>query len=423
MNFFLVRDMADEFEISHLGAHGDGVARDGGGGGAGDGDIFIPYTLPGELVNAKRDGSWAVLDKILKPSDQRVKAVCRHFTRCGGCKLQHMQLDQYNEWKVARVRDALSRQGIECAFEPVWSAGMGARRRAVFSASRTKKTVQFGFIHYRGGLIENVTECPILVPEIEMHLDDLRRLAGHFLTRKREAKLAVTACLDGLDVRIDGARGELAADIIGRISGDCEAARVQRLIVDGEILYQNGEPEVLLSGVRVRMPIIGFLQACENAEIRMADIITAGLSGCKSVLDLFAGVGTFSFALARDVSVLAVENSGSSLGALRVGFEGSKNIKPISVLNRDLFLDPMSAKELEKFDGVVFDPPRAGAEAQAKQLAKSDVGNVYAVSCNPITLGRDLKVMLDGGYTIKSVHPIDQFVYSAHVEVLVHLVR
>ena len=261
------------------------------------------------------------------------------------------------------------------------------------------------------------------MPAIEGHLEALKRLSAVLLTRKRAAKVGVTACLEGLDVWIEGARFEHAPDVVARISADCESAHVQRLTVDGEVLFQRSEPEVELSGVRVPLPVGGFLQACENSQARMGEIILDAMAGCKSLADLFSGIGTFSFVLAQQAPVLAVEHSVQSLGALRIGADRALGKKPIATLGRDLFDDPMSARELSKFDGVVFDPPRAGALKQAEQLAKSDVANVVAVSCNPNTLARDLRVLINGGYKIKSVHPIDQFVYSPHIELVAHLVR
>jgi len=412
-----VRDMGDEVTISDLGALGDGIVREG------NDELYIPYGIPGDVVSVTRDGSFAQIDKIVSPSTDRVQPQCRHFTRCGGCKLQHVQFEHYLDLKAARVRSAFDREGLDCDIAPVWSAGLGARRRAVFSAARTKKTLPFGFHQYRSDAIENIDECPILVGAIGEHLEDLRRIAGNFLTRKRAAKVGVTASLDGLDVWISGARPEIAPDIVARIFADCERARVQRLIVDGEILYQNGEPEVSLSGVRVPLPSGSFLQACENAEARMAEIIINIMQGRKSLIDLFAGIGTFSFAMAKLAPVLAIENSAKSLAALRVGSDRATGISPVATLNRDLFEDPMSVKELSNFDGLVFDPPRAGALAQAHQIAKSEIAHVVAVSCNPITLARDLKVLVEDGYQIKSVYPIDQFVYSPHVEVVAHLLR
>lgn len=406
-----------QFEISHLGAQGDGVAQ------GPDGHVYIPYSLPGEVVLALRKSDKAELVEILSPSVARVEPVCRHFGACGGCKLQHMVGDEYLSLKSEKITKALEKRGIVFELTSIWSAGPGHRRRVVFAASRKKNSLIFGFHRYRSMEIEDLGECPILTPRIDAHLDELRSLVWHFLKRKGTAKITVADCAEGLDVKIEGGRTEVGYEVLERIARDCRLAEVDRLIVDGEMMFQARAPEVLFSGIPVPLPSGAFLQACANAQDHMGSLIKGWLSECRVVADLFAGVGAFSLALAERVRVHAVDNSEPALNALGAGGGRVQGLKPVTVERRDLFDDPLSAAQLSKYDGVVFDPPRAGALAQAQEIAKSDIPYVVAVSCNPNTLARDLRVLMDGGYALVELYGVDQFVYSPHIEVVACLRR
>jgi len=165
------------------------------------------------------------------------------------------------------------------------------------------------------------------------------------------------------------------------------------------------------------------LQATALGEETLAQLVLQHIADAKSVADLFAGVGPFALRLAERARVLAVDNDAGAIDALRRASAATRGLKPIIAERRDLFRRPFLAQELVGLDAVVFDPPRQGAEAQARELAKSPVPTIVAVSCNAATFGRDTKLLIDGGYRLGDVTPVDQFRYSAHVEIVARFVR
>ncbi len=225
----------------------------------------------------------------------------------------------------------------------------------------------------------------------------------------------------GLDILLEGVRPAPAA--FGAFAGKAAALGVTRLTADGESVTLGGTPEVDLSGVRVKLPPGAFLQASREAEGEMVALVREGVDGAKRIADLFAGLGTFTLALARSAAVDAYEADEAALAALAEAVRMTPKLKPVKTFTRDLFRSPLGAKELQAYDAVVFDPPRAGASAQAEALAKSRVKRLVAVSCNPGTLARDLRILVDGGYRIARVVPVDQFLFSPHIEVVAYLAR
>lgn len=395
------------FTIDRLGAQGDGVAR------TESGDVFIPFTLPGETVNAARNKDRAVLMAVLEPSPLRVAPPCRHFTECGGCALQHLEADAYRAWKRERVVQAL--RGIDCEVGPIVACDPHTRRRATLAARRTEAGMLLGFNRHLSSEIIPIEECPILLPEIVGAFDRLRAVASSICTTTKPFHLTVTATISGLDVAaqdsglLDDRQRREAADFAIREG-------LARLSVDGEIVVETKKPVVMFGNVAVSPPPGVFLQATHQAEQAMAGLVGEHLAKAKRIADLFSGCGSFALRLASKSEVHAVEGDAAALAALDRGFRFGGGLKRVTTEKRDLFRRPLTFKELAAFDGLVFDPPRAGAEDQAKQIARSDVPYVAAVSCNPVTLSRDLRILLDGGYRLKSVTPIDQFLWSPHVE-------
>lgn len=401
--------MTTRFTIDHLGAQGDGVAR------TESGEVFVSYTLPGETVTAARVKDRADLIAVLEPSALRVAPACRHFTTCGGCALQHMEQEAYRDWKRERVIQALRSRRIEADVAPLVPCVEAARRRATFAVRRTEAGMLFGFNRHLSSEIVPIEECPILRPEIVAAFGRLRTLADLVCATSTPFHLAVTATASGLDVAATGG---------GKLGDRERRAAIEfviregfaRLSVDGEILVEPRKPTVLFGAVSVAVPPGAFLQATEAAEEAMAGLVIAHLAKAKRVADLFSGCGSFALRLAGRSEVQAVENDAAALAALDHGFRFAKGLKRVTTEKRDLFRRPLTFKELNGFDGVVFDPPRAGAEDQSKQIARSDVPFVAAVSCNPVTLARDLAILLEGGYRLTGVTPIDQFLWSPHVE-------
>jgi 23S rRNA (uracil1939-C5)-methyltransferase len=398
------------FTISRLGAQGDGIAD------SEKGPVFIPFTLPGETVVAARVKDRAQPISILEASPERIEPACRHFGECGGCALQHLETDAYRAWKRQKVVDALKTKGIDGSkVGDLIACKPASRRRAVFSARRTEAGMLLGYNKAFSHQIIDIAECPVILPQLEKALPKLRALASVVCNTSQPFHLTVTHTDSGLDVAAQDS-GSVSASMRAALTDFVIRHSVARLSVDGEIIVEPQKPVVRFGAASVTPPPGGFLQAVAEAEEVMAGLVSDHFGRAKKVADLFAGAGAFALRLAPRSEVHAVEGDAASLAALDRGFRFAGGLKRVTNEKRDLFRRPLSFKELTAFDGIVFDPPRAGAEDQSKQIARSDVPYVAAVSCNPIALARDLRILIDGGYALKQVVPVDQFVWSAHVE-------
>lgn len=402
--------MSTRFTITKLGSQGDGIAAVDGG------EVFIPFTLPGEIVTAARQKDRGTLMSVLEASPLRVDPACRHFTECGGCALQHYEAEAYRHWKRDKVVHALKGKGIACEVEALVPCAPHSRRRVVFSARRAETGMLLGFVRALSSEIIPVEECPISLPPVIAALDRLRALAGLVCATPKPFHMMVTVTASGFDIAVQDA-GKLGENQRRIASNFVLAEGFARLSVDGEIIIEPKKPIVQFGSVAVNLPAGAFLQATEAAEQAMADLVGQHLARAKKVADLFSGCGSFALRLAAKSEVHAVEADAPALAALDHAFRFASGLKRVTSERRDLFRRPLTFKELNAFDGLVFDPPRAGAEDQSKQIARSEVPFVAAVSCNPVTLARDLRILLDGGYALKSVTPIDQFLWSPHVEI------
>jgi 23S rRNA (uracil1939-C5)-methyltransferase len=410
----------EALEIEALGAQGDGIAETEAG------TRYVPFALPGERVEVEADGA---LRLVSAPSPDRATAPCRHFGVCGGCAAQHMSARLYAEWKRDTVVTALRRRGLEPDLAPLQRVAPGTRRRAVLTARPTGRhgggRIALGYHRRRSLELVDIEECPVLLPGIVGKLPALRAIAAALPAR--EVRLTVLATPAGLDIagETEGRRPgqpppRSAIAGLGQIATEHGLAR---LSLDGETVIERARPVLRMGEVDVAVPPAAFVQAVQPSEEAMRELVLAALGRPKRVVDLFCGVGTFTFALARRARVLALDSNEDAVAALSTAARHARGLKPIEVKVRDLFREPLSARELEPFDTVVLDPPRAGASRQAQELARSNVGTVIAVSCDPGTLARDAQILAEGGYSVESVTPIDQFVYSAHVEVVAVLRR
>ncbi|MES0401988.1 MAG: TRAM domain-containing protein [Hyphomicrobium sp.] len=399
-----------DLDIARLGAQGDGIAD------TTSGAVFVPYVLPGEYVRTDVSGERGRLLDVLRPSAQRIQPVCPHFSHCGGCALQHMERNAYLAWKRQLVVDAFAARGIDAPVAPVAGEGLGARRRATFAARRTGRGAIVGFHEARGNEIVDLQVCPVTAPEIVQALPGLRTLIEPLLTRRGEARLVVTLATNGIDLAIEGVRSDLPADVRERLAREASALKLARVSIGADTLYQVAEPVIRLGTAAVVPPPGAFLQAAIGAEAEMVRLVTSAMPKAKRIADLFCGLGTFTFPLAASTQVLAVDGDRQAIAALEAAVKRNPGLKPIRSKVRDLFREPLSVKELEPFNAVVFDPPRAGAAAQAAMLAKSKVAVIAGVSCNPATLARDARTLIDGGYRLDAITPIDQFLFSAHIE-------
>jgi 23S rRNA (uracil1939-C5)-methyltransferase len=397
-------------DITRLGAQGDGVAD------TPSGQVFVPYALPGERVQADVRGDRGRLIAVTAPSPERIAPVCRHFTHCGGCAVQHLRMPAYLAWKREMVIAAFAARGIDAPVAPVASVGLGARRRAAFSARRTGRGVALGFHEAKGVEIVDLQECPVTASAIVRLLPGLRRLVEPLISRRAPARVIVTAAANGVDVAVEDVPGDPSPDVREFLAREAAALQLARLTIAGDTLYQATVPAVRFGTANVVLPARSFLQAAPVAEAAMVRLVTQALAGARRVADLFSGMGTFTFPLAQTMPVLAVDGDKQAIAALQNAAKRTPGLKPIDVKVRDLFREPLSARELQGFDAAVFDPPRAGAATQAQSLADSPINTVVAVSCNPATLARDARILIDGGFKLERVTPIDQFLFSPHIE-------
>ena len=387
-------------DITALGQRGEGVAELDGK------RVYVPFALPGETVEAAIDGERGRLGAVLVPSAHRATPFCPHFGVCGGCQLQHLDAETYAAFKRDLVLTALSHAGVDTPVEPLVDArGMG-RRRATLHVRREGA----GFMAYHTHSLHPIEHCPILVPALAAAPAIARAIFG----AAGDADIAFTATLTGIDVAVRPARRARAE----RLTPLAQRFRLARLSLDGEIVIQAQAPVVKVGKAVVELPPASFLQATEAAESTLGDLVVAGLAGSKEIADLFCGIGPFALRLAEGARVYAADSDKAAIAALVRAHHRARGLKAITAVRRDLFREDLTALELERFDGLVFDPPRAGAEAQAKQIARSKIKTVVAVSCEPKTFARDAKILIDGGYRLERVTPVDQFAFSTHVELV-----
>jgi 23S rRNA (uracil1939-C5)-methyltransferase len=400
--------------ITRLGAQGHGIAE------GENGPVYVPYALPGETVAIARNGNHGAVMSTALASADRIEPLCRHFhpdrDACGGCSLQHLADAPYRAFKRALVVDALKSRGLTPEVRELVTAQPSERRRAVFSARQTEKGLLLGFNRAETNHIVSVEECPIVSPGIITRLEAIRAIGQSLASGSETFRLTVLETLSGLDLAAEGLKPLFDKQRRAVTETVLALKGIARVSVNGEILIEPQKPLIDFGGVKVSPPPGAFTQATKQAEDAMADLVSGHIGKAKRVLDLFAGSGTFALRLARTAKVHAVEGEEKPLKALDHAARNTQGLKPVTVEKRDLFRRPMIPLELKNYDAVVFDPPRAGAEMQVKELARSNIKTIAAVSCNPVTLARDLRILVDAGYKIRSVTPIDQFLWSPHVE-------
>ncbi|MBU4527709.1 MAG: class I SAM-dependent RNA methyltransferase [Hoeflea sp.] len=414
---------AQKLDITRLGGQGDGIAE------TPQGQIFVPFTLPGDVINAAVEKSRATLMSVLTPSPDRVTPPCPHFgpdhenAGCGGCAVQHMADAPYRAWKRDLVVAALEGRGIMAEVSPLVPCAPHSRRRVVFAARRTEKGAILGFYRAMSHQIVAIETCVIAAPRITQALPSIRRLATAVAVGKEPFHLSVLDASPGLDIAVDAPFKLSEPDRLRIITAVRSEQPVARLSFNGEILIEKQPPQLTFGSVLVSPPPGGFVQATAEAEEIMGELVSEHLKKSKRIVDLFSGSGTFALRLASHSHVHAVEADAPSLAALDKAARRAQGLKPVSVEKRDLFRRPMMVAELKAYQGLVFDPPRAGAEVQVADIARSPIPRLAAVSCNPVTLARDLEMLIAGGYRVMSVTPIDQFLWTSHVEVVALLER
>ncbi|MEZ5777253.1 MAG: class I SAM-dependent RNA methyltransferase [Paracoccaceae bacterium] len=399
--------------IERLGHLGDGIAP---------GPVFVPMALPGEVVEGEVGAGRMVDPKILAPSPDRVKPACPHYRACGGCALMHVSDSFVADWKVEVVRAALAAQGIGSQFRPVATSPARSRRRAVMAGRRTKKGAVVGFHGRASGTIVEVPSCQLLHPDLMSALPVLEQIVLAGASRNGELALTITVSKGGVDLAVSGGK-PLEQSLFTTLSALAEEHDLARIEWAGETVVTR-RPALQRFGIAHVMPPGGaFLQATAEGEAALLGAVRDAVGDARRIADLFAGVGTFSLPLASHATVHAVEGSAEMLAALDAGWRQTQGLQGVTTEVRDLFRRPLMPDELKRFDAVVIDPPRAGAEAQARELADATVPVVASVSCNPVTFARDARILTSAGYVLDWVQVVDQFRWSPHVELVARLCR
>lgn len=405
---------AAELLIESIGGEGDGVAA---------GPAFVPFTLPGERVLATGGGERRELAEVLSPSRERVEPPCPHFGTCGGCALQHWAHGPYLAWKVDRLAGTLARQRIETQILAPFAAGPGTRRRVALHARRGgRDAARVGYKTRKSWDLVDISVCPISDPAIQAAIPALKRLAAPLFEHPKSAPtLHVTLTPSGLDVDISGVErksGGLSADARVLLAERAAEADFARVTIDGEVAYQARLPQVRFGPAVVSLPPGAFLQAVPGAMAAMTDFVAEHAAGATRIADLYCGVGAFTFRLAEIAQVHAADFDPQAIRALSAALAGAPGLHGVIAEARDLVRRPVLAEELKKTDVAVFDPPRAGAAEQAAELARSTVARVIGVSCNPATFARDARTLIDSGFALERVLPVDQFLWSPHIELV-----
>lgn len=396
-----------EIRIQRLSIQGDGIA---------DGPIYVPFALPNEVVEGEIKDNRIDDAKIVSPAPSRASPPCPHFRVCGGCAVQHASDEFVADWKADIIRTALQAQGLDAEIRPTITSPTQSRRRATFTGRRTKKTIIVGFHGRASNSVVAVPDCQLVLPEIMANLSVMESLTKMGASRKGSIKIAITWSENGADIDISEAK-EVDGAMLAELGRLAETHKLARLGWNGETVVTRAPPYQFFGNTRVTPPPNAFLQATSAGQNSLVELVLEAVGPAKTVVDLFAGCGTFSLPLSQIAQVLAVEGAAPLLNALDAGWRQATGLKNVRTVKRDLFRNPLLAEELQ-FDAIVIDPPRAGAKTQCEAIAKSSVSRIAFVSCNPITFARDAKILTDAGYAIEWIRPVDQFRWSPHVELV-----
>jgi len=409
--------MTQTLTIARMGHQGDGIAE------TPNGLVFVPGALPGEVISAEvKDGRVEQFD-LIEASPDRRPIHSETYAECGVAPMQHWADEPYLAWKRDVVIQTLAREGIETEVEATVAVPQASRRRlALHARSGPGGRVLLGFKARRSWRLVELNDCPVSDPALIAALPGLAKVAAPFLGHPKSAPtLHVTLTDTGLDVDVTGVEkksGGLTADVRARAIAAAHEADLARLSLDGDTLVMARQPRITFGRATVPLPPGGFLQAAPAAESAMVSRAVEAVRGARKVADLFCGAGTFTFPLAEVASVMAADSSAASIAALKAGISTAQGLKTIHAQARDLFRRPLSPFDLKGCDAIVLDPPRAGALEQTQQLQGTKAGVVVGVSCNPQTFARDARILIDAGFRLEKVTPIDQFLWSTHVELV-----
>ncbi|MDE2228616.1 MAG: class I SAM-dependent RNA methyltransferase [Alphaproteobacteria bacterium] len=412
-----------ELAIESVGVRGDGVAYHDGK------PVYVPFAAPGDRVRARlsaaKGETRGELVEVLT-AGSRAAPVCAHFGRCGGCALQHLSDGAYAAAKLGWLEGALAQHGFaNVDIAPLQRLAPGTRRRACLALARDGEAVA-GFHGRMSHAIVDMRECHVLHPALFALVEPLRRLAAALLPKKGTVAASLTLGDAGVDVLLEVPKvpGLEALEALARFAAEQDLARLSwRAGHAFAPVAQRRPVRAVFAGVAVDLPADAFLQASSEADEALGALVLDAVDEPRRIADLYAGVGTFSFALARRAPVHAVEGDAEAARALAQSAARANLADRVTVERRDLARRPLSAEELARFDAVVFDPPRTGAAPQSRALAQSTVPRVVAVSCNPATFARDARILADGGYALAHIAPVDSFVWSPHLELVARFER
>ncbi len=398
----------EEVSVVALDSHGNGVTPNG---------AIVPGALPRERARVRLEGKRAELIETLNASPERAEPFCRWFGRCGGCAAQHISASLYREWKRDLVIEALKREGVSAKVEELVDAHGAGRRRATFHARFLHgQPDEVGFMRARSHDIIAIDACPLFTPGMAGAIQAARALSGDLRGLMKPLDIGIAATLDGLDVDLRGS-GPLGRAETQKLMRTADALDLARVSNHGEVVIERRPPRVAFGETLARLPPGAFLQATEAGEKWLAEFAERTLAHARKVADLFCGAGAFTLRLARAREVFAADADPAAIAALARAAATSTGLHNVRAETRDLFRRPLRPDELAAFDAVLIDPPRAGALEQARALAASAPPLVVSISCNAATFARDARVLVDGGFQVESVTPLDQFRFSAHVEI------
>lgn len=415
--------MTGEFRIDALSPKGEGIST------SKDGRVYIDRALPGDRVEAKirRDIDGVLrgdVVSIAEASPHRVEPPCPHYALCGGCTLQHASDQFYRDWKTGIVRDALAAKGLKPAIwrEPVFLPA-GGRRRITFTAEKRDGAVTLGYSRRRQRQVVAIDSCLIADPAIMALHPTLAPLLASMLQEGKPATAFIQTIGGPFEIVITGPVGERGtpdAAVREAMTTLADALAIDRVswratLGDAPaVMIERGPLRARFGALEVALPPLGFQQPTPAGETALVAAVLDALPPAGHFADLFAGSGTFTGPMLARGSVDAFENSATTIHMLD---DAAGNL-PLKAIRRDLYREPLTRAEAERYDAIVFDPPRAGAEAQVKELAGAATPVLVAVSCNPATFARDARILVDGGYRLGSVQVIDQFTFSHHVELV-----
>jgi 23S rRNA (uracil1939-C5)-methyltransferase len=392
--------MTENVTISRLGRQGEGVALVDGR------PVFVPYALPGEEVSVERHDDRARLVEVRVASPHRVAPFCRHFGACGGCSVQHLEKQQYLRWKHDIVASVLRREGLVTEIPEIIEAHGDGRRRATLHG----RAAGAGYNAARSHSVHPINACPLLAPALKA----APSIVNAVFKEVKDCDVTLTETEGGLDCAVKAHKHAQPL----KLAPLAERFALSRLALNADIVVTRNPPVVRMGDSQVIPPPGGFLQPTRAGEETLVRLAADALGRSRHIADLFSGVGPFALRLARTARVHAFDSDAAAIAALKDAVRNTQGLKPVIAETRDLHREPLTAAELNAFDAVVLDPPRAGAEAQARALARSRVPHVVSISCDPGTFARDAHILVEGGYRFLRATPVDQFAWSAHVEIV-----